>query len=300
MSGDSWKITLPCTRLEAEALTESAPDIGGFDTPPVLMTSEPDPSRPDDWQLDIYLDAAPDEALIAELVALVPSATRADARVEHVPAQDWVTVSQRDLKPITAGRYHIHTAAHADSVPSAKIAIRIEAGQAFGTGQHETTTGCLHALDELPGRFANIADVGTGSGILALAAIKRWREARVTASDIDPVSIDVTRENIEQNGERAGDSPGAIDLVVAPGLDHARLQARAPYDLILANILAGPLIELAPALTDALAPGGTIVLAGLLADQRGSVLSAYEARGCRLQAERRIGDWPTLILKGAA
>ena len=299
MNGDSWKVTLPCTKAESEALTGEIMVPEGFDEPPLLSTNEPDAHRPDQWLFEAYLDTEPTEAQLRGLLALVPSARREDVSIEHLPAQDWVTLSQQNLKPITAGRFHVYTEAHAHTLLPDQIGLRIEAGQAFGTGQHETTAGCLTMLDELAvsRRFDNALDLGTGSGILALAIAKRWRGALVVASDIDPVSIEVAEENVGVNGERVGTERGMIELVVADGTSHPRLLARAPYDLIVANILAGPLIELASDITSILAPGGTVMLAGLLAEQADDVASAYIARDCRLVARHDVGDWPTLVLR---
>lgn len=295
---DTWKITLPCTREEGEALAGEVTLASGRE-PPVISTEEPDPNDPERWQLTAYIEVEPDATLIADLLALIPSARRTDLVVEALPAQDWLTLSQAGLKPISAGRFHVYTAAHADTLRPGQIGIRIEAGQAFGTGQHETTAGCLTVLDRLAeaGRdFANVLDLGTGSGILALGIVKRWPGAQVIASDIDPVSVEVAAENVELNGERVGDGAGAIELVAADGLGHARLQARAPFDLVAANILAGPLIALASDIAAVLAPGGTLLLAGLLVDQADDVIAAYAAVGCRLTDRLTVGDWPTLRL----
>lgn len=288
MPGDSWKISLPCTRDAAEALALSLHDAFDTDEPPVVVTSEPDPARPDDWQVDLYLSSPPDAATFRTLARLFPDA--ADAEVEHLPADDWVSLSQRGLDPVHAGRFFVHTAAHAGRIPAGAVPIAIEAGRAFGTGRHETTTGCLLAIDALEIAPRAIVDLGTGSGLLAIAAALRWPAARVVASDIDPVAIEVAAENIAANGAPP------IALVVAPGLDDPRLAARAPYDLVIANILARPLIELAPSIANATKPGGTIVLAGLLESQDAAVLAAYEPLGCRLVARHRVGEWPTLVL----
>jgi len=295
---DSWKITLPCTRDEGEDLAGEFTLASGREPPP-LSTSEPDPSRPDEWLLTVYVDREPDDVLIDDLLALIPSASRDDVAIERLPAQDWLTLSQQGLKPITAGRFHVYTAAHADTLRPGQIGIRIEAGQAFGTGQHETTAGCLTVLDRLADegrRFGNVLDLGTGSGILALAIVKRWPQARVIASDIDPLSVDVAAENVEVNGEVRGSGAGEIELVAADGFEDPRLGERAPYDLIVANILAGPLISLAADIVAALASAGTLLLAGLLVDQADDVVAAYAACGCRLVDTHSAGDWPTLML----
>jgi len=294
-AAESWKVTFfPCTRAEGEALATIEPDLG-IEPPPTLMTSEPDLSRPDEWQLDVYLAQKPDSALIERIRALVPSMGDAAPRVEKIEDEDWVTLSQGFLAPIRAGRFYVHTAAHADQIPPDAVPFRIEASRAFGTGHHETTAGCLIALDRLATEgksFREIADIGTGTGLLAFGARTLWPDASILASDIDPISIDVTAENMAINAI----PEDAITLVAADGMDHPAIQAAAPFDLIIANILAGPLIALAPDLTATLGQNGTIVLAGLLATQAEDVLAAYSAKGMRLTARIDSGDWSILTL----
>jgi len=294
-TAESWKVTFfPCTRAEGEALATIEPDLG-IEPPPTLMTSEPDLSRPEEWQLDVYIGGEPDAALIERIRALVPSVGAARPRIEKIQDEDWVTKSQGFLEPIRAGRFYVHTAAHADRIPAEAIAFRIEASRAFGTGHHETTAGCLTALDRLANEdksFRNIADIGTGTGLLAFGAYKLWPEAEILASDIDPVAIDVTAENMAINDI----PPNAIALVAADGMEDPRIQAAAPFDLIVANILAGPLIALAPGLTATLGQNGVIILAGLLASQAKDVLAAYSSNGMQLADRIDSGDWSILTL----
>ncbi|HYD11587.1 MAG TPA: 50S ribosomal protein L11 methyltransferase [Allosphingosinicella sp.] len=295
-----WKVTLPCTRAEAEALAGDIAPLAMLDSPPVLMTSEPDPERPDDWRLDAYFEDQPGPEDIALLRDLLPSAAGETPLIEALEEQDWVRLSQAGLEPIRAGRFFVHTPAHRDEVPAHAVAFEIDAGRAFGTGQHETTTGCLIALDRLKATgasFADIADIGTGTGLLAFAAMQLWPAARAVASDIDPVAIEVAEENARINQVKIGRARGQLELAVAAGLDHPRLKARAPYDLIIANILAGPLIELAPALAGALAPGGRLILAGLLDTQAEAVRAAYRRQGMMAGGGVQRGDWPTLVLR---
>lgn len=297
LSAESWKVTLPCTKAEAEALAEDITPFAMLDSPPVLMTSEADG---DAWRLDAYFEAPPGEEDIALLLALVPSARGPAPEPEKIGDQDWVTLSQAGLEPIRAGRFFVHTPAHRDAAPAGAIAFEIDAGRAFGTGQHETTTGCLIALDRLKSggaSFSNLLDLGTGTGLLAFAAMRLWPAARAAASDIDPVAIEVAAANAAVNGVKLGRARGQCELIVAPGMEHLRLKARSPYDLIIANILAGPLIELAPPVARALAPGGRLILAGLLNEQAEAVAAAYRRQG--LMASIRIGrgDWPTLVMR---
>jgi ribosomal protein L11 methyltransferase len=204
------------------------------------------------------------------------------------------------LEPIRAGRFFVHTPAHRHEVPDDAVALEVDAGRAFGTGHHETTTGCLMALDRLKEQglsFSNILDLGTGTGLLAFAALKLWPNARIAASDIDPVSIEVTQENAGINAIPLGASAGEVELAVAPGLEHERLRARAPYDLIIANILAGPLVELAPSVAGALQSGGRLMLAGLLDSQADAVAAAYRRQGLMASFSIVRGDWPTLVMR---
>ncbi len=295
MSADSWKLTLPCTRAEAEAI-DASDDLG--DAIPggaVLMTTEEIEDDVESWRLDAYFEVEPDADTVAAVRALVPSAAGAAIAVERLGDADWVTMSQAGLEPLSVGRFFVHTGAHADAVPADKRAFLIEASRAFGTGHHETTSGCLAMLDGLDGEtFANVIDIGTGTGLLAFAAAHLWPHAAVMGTDIDPVSIEVTRENAARNGV------AGIDLVVADGTLDDAIVARAPYDLVIANILAGPLVSMAPEIASIADTGATIVLAGLLETQRASVVAAYEACGCTLAAVDRRGDWSVLRLRAGA
>lgn len=287
-------------------LGNAADDLfADLDDPPTLLIDEPDPAQPEAWTLDAYFAAPPTPALTQRLYRLVPSAAPGSAVVERLGAADWVTLSQAGLIPVRAGRFVVHTAAHAAARRPGDLGIAIEAGLAFGTGQHFTTHGCLDALAGLARRhrptgvrrFSNSLDLGTGSGVLALATAKLWPTARVTASDIDAVAVDVARRNIRLNGVRLGRQAGAVDALTAVGMHSLHLRRRAPYDLITANILAAPLIALAGPVTAALAPGGTLILAGLLTVQARRVTAAYTARGCTLVATYPRGEWPTLVLR---
>jgi len=293
----TWRVTLPCTRAEAEALKEDIAPFAALDAPPVLMTSAADG---DQWRLDAYFDAKPGASDLALLKSLVPSADAARPAVERLGDEDWVSLSQQGLEPIRAGRFFVHTPAHRDAVPADAVAFEIDAGRAFGTGQHETTAGCLIALDRLKASgvsISNFADVGTGTGLLAFAALRLWPAAAGIASDLDPVAIEVTAENAAINNITIGRARRQIELAVAPGLDHLRLRARSPYDLIIANILAGPLIDLAPSLAAALWPGGQLILAGLLDHQAARVANAYRRRGLMPLFHVDNGEWPTLVMR---
>ncbi len=288
MSAESWKLTLPCTRSEAEAI-----DAGELTIDAVLMTTEEIEDDREHWRLDAYVEAEPDAATVAAIRALVPSATGADAVVERLGDADWVTMSQAGLEPLHVGRFYVHTGEAV--APAGTRAFHIAASRAFGTGHHETTSGCLAMLDAMADAdFAKVIDIGTGTGLLAFAAAHLWPQAAVMATDIDPVSIEVTQENAALNGV------AGIELVVADGTLDDAIVARAPYDLVIANILAGPLVSMAPEIASIADVGATIVLAGLLETQRDAVVAAYAACGCTLEAVDRRGDWSVLRLRAGA
>ena len=236
--------------------------------------------------VEALYDTEPDEALLSNLTGLTVT-------IEQLPDQDWIKASQEGLAPVRAGRFFIYGAHDAGQVPPAAIAIRIEAGLAFGTGHHETTALCLSVLSDLAKRrrFSRVLDLGCGTGLLAIGAAKLWRR-RVIASDIDPVAVDVTRHTARSNG-----SAPLVQAVTADGLDHAAIRAHAPFDLIVSNILASPLTRLAPAIARSLARGGALILSGLLRNQENLVVSFYTPHGLILRARRRDGPWSALVLE---
>jgi ribosomal protein L11 methyltransferase len=295
----SWRVTFHCSRVEAEAMPETDDLFPHDDSPPVLVVDEPDPAKPDDWRLHAYFEREP---TLDELKMLSRLAGGNPPQVDRLGEDDWVTMSQQGLEPIRAGRFFVHTPTHRDAVPEGAVAFEIDAGLAFGTGQHATTAGCLAALDLLERngcKFTNIADIGTGTGLLAFAAMALWPEAKTIATDVDPIAIDVTRDNAAINRIPLGHNPGELLLAVADGMDHPQIAARTPFDLLIANILAGPLIDLAPAFAKATAPGASVVLAGLLDSQAEAVIAAYEAEGMKL-VERGEGEWCVLVLEATS
>jgi len=286
MSGETWKLSLPCTKAEADAIVD-------LDFPEAVLTvDEPDAAQPDRWRLDAFFEGKPPRDLLRRVAALVPSAREKEPRAKPLPAEDWVTLSQSGFAPLIAGRFHVRTPEHAPRADL--IDFVIPAGLAFGTGQHATTAGCLVALDRLKRQgkvFRNLLDLGTGTGLLTFAAMRLWPLAQATASDIDPVSIHVVRENAALNGIRR------LHLAVADGLDHRDLIRRAPYDLVIANILGVPLIEMSAHIAASVAPLGTLILAGLLDTQAAAVARAYRRQGMRLVSQS-AGEWPVLVMRG--
>ena len=289
----STRATVRCSREQEENLP-TAKDLFSASSPlPVVVADEPDPNRPDDWLLHVYFEREPTDTDLKTLAKL----GRGEPRLEQLPESDWVTMSQSGLQPIRSGRFFVHTPMYR-SCPPGLTAFEIDAGLAFGTGQHATTAGCLEALDKLERertQFRNIADIGTGTGLLAFAALTLWPEARCIATDIDQQAVTVARENAAINGLKLGHGAGELLLTQADGMDSPLLTVRAPFDLVIANILAGPLIELADGFAKALAPGGTVILAGLLDTQADTVIRAYEQFGLVLR-ERGCGEWPVLVL----
>jgi len=246
-----------------------------------------------DWSAEAYFEDGEAGAIAARLTDwLGADAFGVPLRVEALPETDWIAEGLKSLPPVLAGRFVIHGSHDRDAVPRGRIAIEIDAGQAFGTGHHATTAGTLTVLDRLCAmrRYRRVLDLGTGSGVLAIALAKLTRRP-VLATDIDPIAVAVATENAARNGV----SP-LVRFVTADGLAQAEVRRGAPYDLIAANILAEPLMRLAPALARALAPGGDVVLAGLLTAQRERVVAAYAAQGVRLVRARSFGAWTVLHL----
>lgn len=246
------------------------------------------------FEVGVYFVEPPDEVALALLAAAHGARPFA---VSEVPDKDWVAEVRRELAPIHAGRFFLYGSHDADKVPQdgQTVALLIEAAMAFGTGHHGTTQGCLlalHALDADGVCAANVADIGCGTAVLAMAAARIWPEAAVIASDIDPVATEVAEANA-----RANAVADRLAIVTAPGFDHPELRARAPYDLIFANILKAPLLELAPEMGASTAPGGHVILSGILREQAEEVMAAYEAEGFAPAEPLIVGDWATLCLR---
>lgn len=294
---ESWKLTAfgPKSLIEgALAAQELALD---WDEDIGLSGFEVAEDKPNDWKLDVYLPRKPtttDRKSIDGLFAGKPPRFAA----EKLPDADWVTESQKGVDPIRAGRFHVRTPEH--PADPATVDLVIPASQAFGTGQHATTAGCLVMLERMKREGLaprNLIDVGTGTGLLAFAARRLWPRAFVAASDIDPVCELVVEDNARLNHVALGGERGQVLMTTADGIDDALLTSRAPYDLLIANILARPLIEMAPDFARAVAPGGSVLLAGLLATQEAAVRRAYRLRGFRLARRLVRGDWSILWLR---
>lgn len=296
----SWKLVAHAPRAVIRAALAAHEALDEWDPDIVLTGSEIAEDRPDEWVLEAYLERKPSKADRAAVAALF-GADAPPLVAEKLPDTDWVAETQKLTAPIRAGRFHVHTPDFA--ADSHALDLVIPAAQAFGTGQHATTAGCLAMLDAMKRRgvvVRNFADIGTGTGLLAFAALRLWPGARAVASDIDAVCEPVVAENARLNAFRLGGGPGQLAMVVADGFDHPLLIDRAPYDLVIANILAGPLIALAGDFADAVAPRGHLLLAGLLTTQEPAVRAACRTAGFRLAARLVNGDWSILWLRRRA
>jgi ribosomal protein L11 methyltransferase len=246
------------------------------------------------WIVEAYFGAPPDEANVRALVAVAAGAAAARAATfGRVDERDWVAVSLEGLKPVRAGRFIIHGAHRRDAVKANDIAIEIEAALAFGTGHHGSTRGCLHMLDIVARqrRPRAILDLGTGSGVLAIAAAKLFKR-KIHAGDIDPVCVQAADANAKRNRVA-----NFVRPVLAKGIAHPALQVGGPYDLVLANILARPLRDLAPQITRLTSPHAEIILSGLIGADVPGVVAAYRTQGLTLGRRIDIDSWATLLMR---
>ena len=270
--------------------------VTAFDEDPALTHLAVDAveETPGRWRVTLYLPEAPDDALAATLAAATHrrcSGTAAPAfAIAPLPETNWVAKSLEGLKPVRAGRFLVHGAHDRDKLRPNDIGIEIEAGEAFGTGHHGTTAGCLLAIERAVRTrpIRNALDIGTGSGVLAIA-IARLAHVPVLASDIDPVATRVATANVRLNQVHP-----EVRVVTAAGIGARIFRVNGPFDLIVANILAGPLVTLAPSIRRALAPGGTVILSGLVPPQTNRVAAAYRAAGLRFERAEQREEWMTL------
>ncbi len=286
MSVDAVQIIARGPRAVAEAAAAV------LDADPVLEAAtysilEEDEDH-DVWRIDAFPTTTEEADALRGRLAAFPALV---VTVEALADADWLAMSLSGLPPVRAGRFFVYGAHDQGRIPANAVALRIEAGAAFGTGHHGTTVGCLQAWNDLikARRFGKVLDVGAGTGVLAIAAARTGaRLARGT--DIDAPSVRIARENAALNGARA-------EFVHASGLGHQRVRSAAPYDLVFANILAPPLVALAQDIRGALRPGGVAILSGLLRTQERRVLAAYRSRGFRLLRRIHRDAWATLVLQ---
>jgi ribosomal protein L11 methyltransferase len=253
--------------------------------------------RPDGrWDITVHFAEAPDETSIRELVGIAAGNDVAQAiTFDIVEAKDWVKATLEELVPVRAGRFIVHGSHDRAKVPPNKLGIEIEAALAFGTGHHGTTRGCLLLLDQVlkARRPRRVLDLGTGTGVLAIAAAKALHGA-VLASDIDPASVQVSRDNARLN-----EVGNLVQTIRASGFSAPPFKAHGPFDLVLANILANPLRQLATPMARHLAPSASVILSGLLPHQASGVIAAYRARGLVLLRHVKIEGWSSLLMRYA-
>ncbi|MBU2956942.1 50S ribosomal protein L11 methyltransferase [Paracoccus sp. 1_MG-2023] len=274
-------------REAAEALAEACEEL----TPEPVGTGVFEiEDGSDRWEVGVYFTETPDEISLALLAAAHGANPFV---VSELPEVDWVAHVRRELSPVSAGRFYVHGSHDAENVPEGVEALCIEAAMAFGTGHHNTTKGCLEAIDRLASEgyeARRIADIGCGTAVLAMGAARIW-PVTVLASDIDPVAVDTAAANVIANG-----LDGRVVCVEAAGFDHPTLHEAAPYDLVLANILKQPLIDLAPDMARHVVEGGRIVMSGILTTQAEDVIAAYEAQGFALIRRDDLVEWSTLVM----
>ena len=284
------QISTPLTRDQAYALVDAVMELGDL----ALTASAHEVATTGEWVFEATCEMLPD-LLAFEDLARATLGGAVDFTISPIDEEtNWVARSLEGLRPVTAGGFYVYGSHSAEQRPPAGlIPLRIEAAQAFGTGHHETTTGCLEAIERTlkHRRPQKMLDVGTGTGVLAIALARRTHTP-VLASDIDPIATRTAIENARDNGVGT-----LLRAVTAPGMNHLAIAHGAPYDMIVANILAGPLAALAPAIARAAGPGATIILSGLLATQAAWVANAYREQRVILSKRLIRGDWATLILQ---
>ena len=281
--------SIPLTKDQAYALVDAVMERDDL----ALTASAHEDEETGEWIFEATCDSPPDVESFVELARQTLGGTVGFSVAPIDPDVNWVAKSLEGLAPVIAGGFYVYGSHESGPVPHGLTAMKIDAAQAFGTGHHETTTGCLEAIDKVLKRRKPRAmlDVGTGTGVLAIALAKRTRTT-LLATDIDPVAVRTTLENAEQNG--VGKFVVAIE---ATGLNHLSITQNAPYDLVVANILAGPLMALAPGMGRIVQKGATVILSGILKHQARGVINAYMRQGFVLTQQLQRKDWSTLILE---
>ena len=283
------RLYVSTTEKQAEQVLDLLSEVFGEEDF-AIATTEIDEKK-DIWEASVYM-MREDEDEMRQRVGEALAAAYPELSIERevIPDVDWVAKSLEGLKPVRAGRFLVHGSHDREKVRSGDIGIEIDAGQAFGTGHHGTTAGCLEVIDSVmrSRTIRNALDLGTGSGVLAIA-VRKLKNIPVLATDIDPIATRVAAENVRRNGIASG-----IVTRTAPGFHSTAFSEHGPFDLIIANILARPLIRMAPKLATHLAPGGSVILSGILAAQRWKVIAAYS--GARLRHVRTIwrNGWVTI------
>ncbi|MBL24711.1 MAG: 50S ribosomal protein L11 methyltransferase [Rhodospirillaceae bacterium] len=289
MNDPIWKIELVVPKPTVEIFASAIEPFG-------LASSRFEIEGSENWRLEAYCAGMPEKPALSAALALAASVagiTEPNVICAPLPETDWLMENLNSFAPLSIGRFFVYPTHYEGPIPCHAKAIRLDAATAFGSGDHETTAGCLLTLTALAQRMRPVIvlDLGCGSGILGIAAVKLWGRP-VLAADIDPESVRVARQNASANGVRS-----RMTVVRSDGVAAGRIRRSGPFDLILANILAGPLIKLAPTIAAQLGRPGHLVLSGLLHHQRPGVIAAYRRQGLVMSEVRRFGDWPTMVLK---
>lgn len=282
------QLSAPLTKEQAYALVDAV-----MEHDDLALTASAHEAEDGEWIFEATCDAEPDIDAFNEIANATLQGTVSFSTVKLDPEIDWVAKSLEGLKPVMAGGFYVYGGHDANNIPVGMTPLHIEAAQAFGTGHHETTTGCLEAISIIlkSKQPKYLLDVGTGTGVLAIALAKRTR-LPVVATDIDPIAVAVTKDNAGLNEVGKNIIP-----VEAVGLDARKIQECGPYDMIVANILAGPLVSLAPDISKAAMPGASIVLSGILVEQATRVVAAYRQQNLILKQRITKNEWVTLILE---
>lgn len=284
------RLHIAAPKAEAKRIYEQAEAAFEAEGYPVAITDIDEKQAVS--EVSVYVDES-ERRQTAQRLILCANMDAQRLKIEVLPDIDWVQHSLEGLKPVRAGRFLVHGGHDRGKRKPHEIGIEIEAGQAFGTGHHGTTAGCLEMISVLMRRERprNILDLGAGSGVLAIAMAK-LQPARVLATDIDPVATQVAHENIRRNG-----SARSVQATTAAGFQHPQITKRKPFDLIVANILACPLMRMAPSMARMLTRGGSLILSGILDSQRNKVLAAYRIQGLYHCRTLHREGWVTLHLK---
>lgn len=295
-----WSVTFKFNRILDGGLAEKLSDALEDAAETVLLHNS-ESADGDNWSVTLTCIGKPDvEGIFARIAATTeeagvpPLLTEQDVIAEILPEKDWLQHVHDNFPPVRIGSFFIYGSHYTGDMPADAVPLKIDAATAFGSGEHETTRGCIQALEKLKATqdFKRGLDMGCGSGILAIAMTKLWPAIRVNAVDIEEESVVVSKRHAMMNGAEK-----SITAECGDGYNTQLAQSGAPYDVVAANILANPLIEMAPQLAKALRPGGFAVLSGLLARQEADVVAAHEKAGLKLIDAEKIADWRALVLQ---
>ncbi|MGI9521294.1 MAG: 50S ribosomal protein L11 methyltransferase [Hyphomicrobiaceae bacterium] len=292
-----YKITLDLLDRATARLAEAALAEVILPTPEACSSFEEDKL----WRVEAYYAHQPDAVRFQEELSQLTETMIPPVDVMTVPNENWVALSQAALPPVRAGRFTVYGSHDKGNVAAGRNSILIDAGEAFGTAHHATTSGCLRAIDRFAqhGKHCKILDLGTGSGILAIALARALPKCHIAATDVDICAVEVAIANAAANKVGPQSTGQRLQIFVASGLDHPNLYALKPFDLVVANILAGPLIALAKSIAMAVRNSGILVLSGILVEQAAEVSAHYIAHGFVMLRHERDEGWSTLVMRMA-